>query len=64
MEETAERFIDWAEEVDESSKHRRKRIFFLVATIAALVLFIIYPLPLFLVLVPVFMLIFLGFFAV
>ncbi len=58
-EETADRLLEWSANREESEKHRRVRIFFLVATVASFVCFMIVAIPFFLLLTPVFLVVFL-----
>ncbi len=60
-EDAADRLIEWSADLEESERHRRLRIFFLVATVAAFVWFMIVAIPFFLLLTPIFLVIFLVF---
>ncbi|MCD8231161.1 MAG: hypothetical protein LUD14_04955 [Clostridiales bacterium] len=61
IEDAADRLIEWSADLEESERHRRLRIFFLVATVAAFVWFMIVAIPFFLLLTPIFLVIFLVF---
>ncbi len=59
MDEREQRFIDWAQELDETEKHRKVRIGFLGATIAAFLMFMVFAIPIYLLLTPIFLIVWL-----